>query len=45
MVIRNQVLGSACTFDCRTSLAVCFSGTGVQAGLKEDFPMSILWEA
>ena len=45
MVIRKQVLGSACTFDCKTSLAVCFSGTGVQADHKEDVLMSILWKA
>ena len=36
MVIRSHVLGSAGTFDCRTALRVCFPGTGVQDGLKED---------
>ena len=45
MVIRNQVLGSYGTFDRRTSLGVCFPGTGVQGGFKEDVLMSILWKA
>ena len=45
MVIRNLVLGSAGTFDCRASLGVCFPGTGVQVVLKEDVLMSILSKA
>ena len=45
MVIRNLVLGSAGTFDCRTSLGVCFPGTGVQVVFKEDVLMSILSKA
>ena len=45
MVIRNQGLGSAGTFDCRTSLGVCFPGTGVKSSFKEDVLMSILWKA